>query len=81
VAVGSNYALFFDRMAGAPRESAARTLASLALANLTTVASFGLLSLSSIPVLHAIGSTVAPGALAALVFAAALARPEAAAAR
>ena len=72
VAVGSNYALFFDRLALGG--SAPRTLASLALANATTVASFGLLALSSIPVLHAIGSTVAAGAFATLVFAAALAR-------
>ncbi len=74
VAVGSNYALFFDRLALAPDAAAPRTLASLALANATTVASFGLLALSSIPVLHAIGSTVAAGAFATLVFAAALAR-------
>ncbi len=72
VAVGSNYALFFDRLAhgGAARE---RTLASLALANATTVASFGALALSQIPVLHAIGSTVALGAFLTLAFAAALA--------
>jgi len=75
VAVGSNYALFFDRLAGEPGTPAARTLASLALANATTVASFGLLSLSAIPVLHAIGSTVAAGAFLTLAFAAALAAP------
>jgi len=85
VAVGSNYALFFDalapgrsdRLSGRPDRPAARTLASLALANATTVASFGLLSLSAIPVLHAIGSTVAAGAFLTLVFAAALAAPPA----
>jgi predicted exporter len=75
VAVGSNYALFFDRLGARTPDSAARTLASLALANATTVASFGLLSLSAIPVLHAIGSTVAAGAFLTLVFAAALAAP------
>ena len=64
VAVGSNYALFFDRGTNA------RTVASLALANATTVASFGILSLSRIPVLNAIGSTVALGAFVTLVFAA-----------
>jgi predicted exporter len=48
----------------------ARTLASLALANATTVATFAILSLSRIPVLNAIGSTVALGAFATLVFAA-----------
>ena len=74
VAVGSNYALFFDRLAFAASTGTPRTLASLALANATTVASFGLLAFSSIPVLHAIGSTVAAGAFATLVFAAALAR-------
>jgi predicted exporter len=75
VAIGSNYALFFDRLADAG-EGAARTLASLTLANVTTVASFGVLSLSQIPVLDAIGSTVAVGALAALAFSAMLARPQ-----
>nr|HET7860223.1 MMPL family transporter [Caldimonas sp.] len=70
VAIGSNYALFFDRL----RERAdadADTLASLLLANLTTVASFGLLASSHIPVLHAVGIVVAPGTLLCLVFSAA----------
>jgi predicted exporter len=71
--VGSNYALFFDRMAAARDAATPRTLASLALANATTVASFGLIAFSTIPVLHAIGSTVAAGALATLLFAAAFA--------
>src|SRR6185437_15971483 len=75
VAVGSNYALFFDRMALRAGDAAPRTLASLVLANATTVASFGLLALSSIPVLHAIGSTVAAGAVLTLAFSAALAPP------
>ncbi|HEY2819318.1 MAG TPA: MMPL family transporter [Casimicrobiaceae bacterium] len=74
VAIGSNYALFFDRMAQVRDRSSARTLASLALANITTVASFGILSQSSIPVLNAIGSTAALGALCTLVFAAMLIR-------
>ena len=72
VAIGSNYALFFDRMAQRRAGSTARTLASLALANVTTVASFGVLSLSSIPVLEAIGSTVAVGAFLTLIFSFAL---------
>lgn len=69
IAVGSNYALFFDRADMAPR-----TLASLLFANLTTVAGFGLLGFSHVPVLQAIGSTVGPGAILALVFAAVFAR-------
>ena len=69
VAVGSNYALFFDRGANP------RTTASLVLANATTVASFGILSLSQIPVLNAIGSTVALGAFVTLIFAALVTPP------
>ena len=73
VAIGSNYALFFDRIAFRPGPQATRTLASLGIANLTTVAGFGMLSLSAIPLLLAIGSTVALGAFLSLAFAAALA--------
>ena len=69
VAVGSNYALFFDRAAGAAGP-APRTLASMLFATLTTVAGFGLLAFSSVPVLQAIGTTVGPGAILALVFSA-----------
>jgi predicted exporter len=69
VAVGSNYALFFERAGGAP---APRVLASLALANTTTVIGFGVLATSSVPVLRAIGATVALGTLLALAFAALL---------
>ena len=71
-AVGSNYALFFDR----PRDAATaepiapETLASMLFANLTTVAGFGLLGFSDVPVLQAIGRTVGPGAVLALVYAA-----------
>lgn len=72
VAVGSNYALFFDRLGTADDGSAPRTLASLVLANLTTVAGFGVLAFSSVPVLQSIGSTVAVGAFLTLVFAAVL---------
>ncbi|MGZ5073046.1 MAG: MMPL family transporter [Usitatibacter sp.] len=74
VAIGSNYALFFDRIAQRRDSATPRTLASLALANATTVASFGVLSLSSIPVLQSIGSTVAAGAFITLLFAAMLAQ-------
>jgi predicted exporter len=73
VAVGSNYALFFDqlRVAGRADED---TLASLMLANLTTVVSFGLIAISDIPALSSIGRVVAPGALLALLLSAAFAR-------
>jgi predicted exporter len=74
VAVGSNYALFFDHVeAGA----AGRTLASLVVANLCTMLGFGLLSFSGVPVLEALGTTVAPGTFLALLFAAALTPPSA----
>jgi predicted exporter len=75
VAVGSNYALFFDRRAtDAHPGSVPLTLASLIIANVATVVSFGILAFSTVPVLAALGSTVAPGALLALVFSALLAR-------
>jgi len=72
VAVGSNYALFFDRAAQAPEPA---MLASLLLANLTTVAGFGLLATSEVAVLRALGQTVGPGAVAALLLAAAFSQP------
>lgn len=69
VAVGSNYALFFDRQAhAAGGGSEALTLASLLIANASTVIGFGLLSFSQVPVLVALGTTVAPGAFLALLF-------------
>jgi predicted exporter len=83
VAVGSNYALFFDQVSSSPGiDTAARgetaaselTLASLLVANCATVVAFGVLALSSVPVLHDLGETVAPGAFLALIYAALLAR-------
>ena len=83
VAIGSNYALFFDQIrfeqdgAGGTRntlgdlDSRLDTLASLALANLTAVVSFGLLATSDIAALHALGVVVAPGVLLTLLLAAA----------
>jgi predicted exporter len=73
IAVGSNYALFFDRLAQHARGEVPRVLASLAVANLATVVGFGVLAFSSVPVLAALGRTTAPGALLALVFSALLA--------
>jgi predicted exporter len=80
VAVGSNYALFFDRQIhDGEQASHPVMLASLVVANAGTVIGFGLLSFSRIPVLVALGSSVAPGAFLALVFSALLAPPPAAA--
>ena len=77
VAVGSNYALFFDRQARVHEAgSESLTLASLVIANLSTVMGFGLLSFSQVPVLVALGTTVAPGAFLALLFAAVLSRAD-----
>jgi predicted exporter len=73
VAVGSNYALFFDQGL-VDGGIAPRTLASLLLATTTTLAGFGILAFSSVPVLNAIGATVGPGAILALVFSAILVR-------
>jgi predicted exporter len=76
VAVGSNYALFFDRSSERPHEgSVPRTLASLLVANAATVATFGVLASSRVALLADLGSTVAPGTLLALLFAALLALP------
>lgn len=72
VAVGSNYALFFDLLRDTERPDN-DTLASLLLANVTTVISFALLASSQIPALSAIGRVVAPGALLALLLSAAFA--------
>ena len=68
-AVGSNYALFFDRCAGQERPDP-ETTGSMAVANLTTTIGFGTLGLSSVPVLEAIGLTVGPGIILALLLAA-----------
>lgn len=68
VAVGSNYALFFDR--GTAEDP--HTLASLALANVATVIGFGALAFSQVPILKAMGITVGPGAVLALLLSAIL---------
>ena len=87
VAVGSNYALFFDHadhplpnpLSPGERTMAAkpivhmispRTLASILFANLTTVTAFGLLSFSKVSILQAMGVTVAPGVILALIYSA-----------
>ncbi len=73
VAVGSNYALFFDRPDPGTAISP-RTLASMLFANLTTVAGFGLLAFSHVSLLQALGVTVAPGVILALLYSAIFAR-------
>lgn len=65
VGVGLNYALFFNRRATDPSETRRNHL-SLAVCSLTTFLSFGTLTLSALPVLHAIGQTVALGSLLCL---------------
>ncbi|KVX94890.1 MMPL family transporter [Burkholderia ubonensis] len=77
VAVGSNYALFFCKRDDA-QPVTPHTLVSLLVANLATVAGFGLLALSHVPLLETFGLTVGPGAMLALAFAAILAPPAAA---
>jgi predicted exporter len=72
-AVGSNYALFFDQT-DAESKVTPSTLASMLFANLTTVAGFGLLALSNVSILQAMGVTVAPGVILALIYAAISAR-------
>jgi predicted exporter len=71
VAIGSNYALFFDSQHRDGGDAGA-ILASLCIANACTVIGFGLLCFSRVPVLEALGATVAPGALLALAFSALL---------
>jgi predicted exporter len=68
---GSNYSLFFERQ-GPSDNDTERVMVSLVFAVISTMIGFGLLAFSSVPVLHAIGSTVAIGAVLALVFAAVL---------
>ena len=68
VAIGSNYCLFFDRPRVDP-EGMPRVLASLLLANASTVMGFGVLALSQTPVLHDLGLPVAAGTFLSLIFA------------
>jgi predicted exporter len=71
VSVSSNYCLFFERQNRNPERSD-HLLASVVLANLCTVLGYGILSFSSIPVLHDIGITVAMGTLLTLALSALL---------
>ena len=77
VAIGSNYALFFNPTLNQGAQAISpRTYASLLFANVATVLGFGLLAFSSVPVLQAMGITVAPGVILALIFSAVFARTE-----
>lgn len=76
VAVGSNYSLFIERWRRDP-EADPQALLSVLVACATTAIGFGVLSLSSVPVLQAVGVTVAPGAVLALLLSAALTPAEA----
>jgi predicted exporter len=66
--LGLDYALFFDH-AGEDRADQLRTLHALIVCSLMTLLVFSLLALSSIPVLRAIGTTVAIGVFANFVLA------------
>jgi predicted exporter len=74
IAIGSNYALFFDQRSRISLSTSAisdqNMLCSLFFANLTTVLGFGLLAFSSVPVMSAIGLTVGAGTFLALILSA-----------
>ena len=66
--LGLDYALFFEH-AGDRRDDQLRTLHAVLVCSLMTLLVFSLLALSSIPVLRAIGGTVAIGVLSNFVLA------------
>jgi predicted exporter len=74
--LGLDYALFFEH-AGDDRAEQLRTLHAVIVCSLTTLLVFSLLALSSIPVLRAIGSTVAIGVFGNFVLALLIAREDA----
>lgn len=71
--LGLDYALFFEH-AGDDREEQLRTLHALIVCSLMTLLVFALLALSSIPVLRAIGATVALGVVSNFVLGLLIAR-------
>ncbi|WP_255516391.1 MMPL family transporter [Luteimonas suaedae] len=71
--LGLDYALFFERAGGDPRERL-RTLHAILVCAAMTALVFGVLALSSIPVLRAIGVTVAIGVVGNFVLALLIAR-------
>lgn len=70
---GVDYSLFFNHFGG-DSEDRRRTLHGLLVCAISTVSVFGILAWSEIPVLRAIGSTVAIGVSASLLFALLMAR-------
>lgn len=75
--LGLDYALFFEH-AGDDRKDQIRTLHAIVVCSLMTLLVFSLLALSSIPVLRAIGSTVALGVVCNFVLSLLVARHRAA---
>ncbi|MGF1527445.1 MAG: MMPL family transporter, partial [Candidatus Competibacterales bacterium] len=71
--IGLDYSLFFRR--GGKAEERRRTAAAVGLCGASTLLVFGLLALSAVPVLQAVGSTVILGVGFAAVAAATLAPP------
>jgi predicted exporter len=72
--LGLDYALFFERVADDPGEQR-RTLHAVVVCSLSTFMVFALLGTSSIPVLRALGVTVALGVACNFILALALTRP------
>ena len=72
--LGLDYALFFERAADEPAEQR-RTLHAVLVCSLSTLLVFALLATSSLPVLRAIGVTVAAGVVCNFVLALTLTRP------
>jgi predicted exporter len=74
VAIGLNYSLFFDRESNARThdDDTRLTMVSLLVANVSTTIAFGMLAFSGVPVLTAIGQTVAIAAFLSLLFSAVL---------
>jgi predicted exporter len=72
--LGLDYALFFERTADDPAAQR-RTLHAVIVCSLSTLLVFGVLSLSSLPVLRSIGITVALGVIGNFILALVLTRP------
>lgn len=72
--LGLDYALFFEHAAEDPAEQR-RTLHAVIVCSLSTLLVFALLALSTLPVLRAIGMTVAAGVVSNFVLALLLTRP------